>query len=290
MKWFDEYKDSLKMAEVEEIIDLIFYRPLAFLFVKSIYRTKITPDNLTFAAIMMGFAGGCSYALGLHFSCIIGALFYLLFNILDCSDGQLARLKRNGTSVGRLVDGIADYLAAIAVYIGIAIGYSNSLEQPSLMVILLALAGLSTIIQESLVDYYRTRYLDIALNRNNTFEEGIEEYKKEYEKIKNQKGKLFDKSIIYIYLIYSKVQRKLAARKNSEKSFRSTPQDFINRNRLIIRFWVFVGPSANITSLIICSMFCRFDIFFYIVIGLFNVIAASLWIIQHRIDKSLVTQ
>jgi hypothetical protein len=290
MRWFDEYKDSLKMAEVEEVIDLVLYRPLAFLLVKSIYRTRITPDNLTFAAIIMGFAGGCFYALGLHFSCIIGALFYLLFNILDCSDGQLARLKKNGTSVGRLVDGIADYLATIAVYIGIAIGYSNSPEQPSFMLILLALAGLSTIIQESLVDYYRTRYLDIVLNRNNTFEEGIEEYKNEYEKIKKHEGKWFDKTIIYIYLIYSKVQRKLAARKNSEKSFRSTPQDFITRNRLIIRFWVLVGPSANITSLIICSLFCRFDIFFYIVIGVFNVIAASLWIIQHQIDKSLVTQ
>jgi phosphatidylglycerophosphate synthase len=237
----------------------------------------------------MGVAGGCAYAFGSQVSCLIGAFFYLLFNILDCSDGQLARLKKNGTSVGRLVDGIADYIAAIAVYIGIAIGYSNDPDQPSLILIWLSLAGISTIVQEILLDYYRTRFLDIVLKRKNTFEEGIEEYKNEYEMIKDQKGKWFDKTIIYIYLIYSNLQRKLAAMKKREKSFNAKPQDFFDKNRVIIRFWVFIGPSANISTLIICSLFCRFDIFFWIVIGGFNIIAASLWIIQHQIDKSFVT-
>jgi phosphatidylglycerophosphate synthase len=289
MNWFGEYKNSLKMSEVEEVIDLVFYRPLAFLVVKSVYRTRITPDHLTIAAIIMGLAGGCTYAFGLQFSCVIGAVFYLLFNILDCSDGQLARLKKNGTSVGRLIDGFADYVATVAIYAGIAIGYSNNPEQPSLMLIWLSLAGISTIIQESLVDYYRTRFLDIVMKSKNTFDEGIEEYKNEFEIIKNQKGKWLDKIIIYLYLVYSNVQRKLASRKKREKSFSATPQDYFDKNRIIIRFWVFIGPSAKITTLIICSLFCRFDIFFWIVIGGFNILAVSLWIIQQQIDKSFIT-
>ena len=56
MSWYTEYKKSLKMAAVEEYIDLVFYRPLAFLLVKSIYSTRIKPDNLTFAAIVTGLA------------------------------------------------------------------------------------------------------------------------------------------------------------------------------------------------------------------------------------------
>jgi phosphatidylglycerophosphate synthase len=212
-----------------------------------------------------------------------------LFNIFDCSDGQLARLKRNGSSTGRILDGIADYIATIAIYAGIAIGYSNFEGQPSLMLILLSLAGISTIIQESLVDYYRTRFLDIVLKRKNTFKEGIEECKNEYGIIKNQKGKWFERSVIFIYLIYAKLQSKLTARKKKEKSFNAVPQDFYSRNRLIIRFWVFIGPSANITTLIICSLFFRFDIFFWIVIGVFNILAVLLWIIQRQIDKFFVT-
>jgi hypothetical protein len=79
-------------------------------------------------------------------------------------------------------------------------------------------------------------------------------------------------------------------RKRKEKSFEVTPQIYFKKNRLIIRFWVLMGPSAKISTLIICSFFCRFDIFIWIVLGGFNILAVSLWIIQHQIDKSLETQ
>jgi phosphatidylglycerophosphate synthase len=289
MNWFREYKNSLKMVEVEEIFDLILYRPLAFILVITVYKTKIKPDHLTLAAMVMGILGGCFYALGSRSGAIIGAMFYLLFNILDCSDGQLARIKRNGTPVGRLLDGIADYIAAIAIYGGIAIGFSNRTDQPSSMLILLSLAGISIIVQESLVDYFRTRFLDIVLIRKNTFEEGIEEYKTEYEIIKNQEGKWFHKTIILIYLTYSKLQRNLTARRKKVKLLNASPDDYFRKNRLIIPFWVLMGPSAKITTLILCSLFCRFDIFFWIVIGGFNFLAVLLWIIQYRIDKSFET-
>jgi phosphatidylglycerophosphate synthase len=289
MNWFREYKNSLKMAEVEEVIDIILYRPLAFLLVKSVYHTKIKPDHLTLAAMGMGLLGGLFYSRGSHLTCIIGAVFYLLFNIFDCSDGQLARIKKNGSSVGRLLDGIADYIAAIAIYAGIAIGYSNDPQQPSSIVILISLAGISIIVQESLVDYFRTRFLDIVLKRKNTFFEGIQEYKVEYETIKNQKGKWFNKAIVYIYLKYSWIQRNLTSKKKRVKLFDATPEDYYNKNRFIIRFWVLMGPSAKITTLILCSLFCRFDIFFWIVIGGFNILAVLLWLIQYQIDKSFET-
>jgi phosphatidylglycerophosphate synthase len=289
MNWFEEYKKSLKMVEVEEFVDLVLYRPLAFLLVISVFKTKIKPDHLTIGAIIMGLIGGYFYSLGSYSGCFLGALFYALFNILDCSDGQLARIKKNGTSIGRLLDGIADYIAAIAIYAGIAIGFSNKPGQPSSMVILLALAGVSIIMQESLVDYFRTRFLDIVLQRKNTFTDGIEEYRNEYKKIKNQKGKWLTKSIILIYLAYSTIQRNLAARIKKRKSFSADAQQYYKKNRLIIRFWVFMGPSAKITTLIICSMFCRFDIFFWIVIAGFNVLAVVLWLIQYQLDKPFET-
>jgi hypothetical protein len=285
MSWFSEYKNSLKMMEVEEVFDIIFYRPLAFLLVKLVYNTRITPNHLTLTAILLGVTGGYFYSRGTAASCIIGAIFYLVFNIFDCSDGQLARLKRNGTPGGRLIDGIADYIAAVAIYTGIAIGYTDKPGQPSLMLILLALSGISIIVQEALVDYYRTRFLDYVLERKSTLGEGIEEYRNEYKTLKNQKGRRFDKIIISIYLKYSTIQRKLAAKRKGEKMFKASSADYFNKNRIMIRFWVTMGPTAKITALIICSLFCRFDIFFWIVIGSFNILSAVLWIIQRQIDK-----
>jgi len=277
------------MAEVEEVIDIIFYRPLAFLLVISVYKTKIKPDHLTLAAMIMGISGGFFYSFGSYPGCIIGALFYLLFNVLDCSDGQLARIKKNGTSFGRLLDGIADYIAAIAIYVGIAVGYSSNPGQPPFMVLIVAMAGISIIIQESLVDYFRTRFLDIVLKRKDTYAVELEEYKNEYERIKNQKGKGFYRTVVYIYLTYSKIQENLTARKKRARFINTTSEEYFRKNRIIIRFWVLMGPSAKITVLILCSFFCRFDIFFWIVIGGFNILAVLLWFIQFQIDKSFET-
>jgi phosphatidylglycerophosphate synthase len=272
------------MKEVEEVIDLLLYRPMAFLIVIAVYKTKIKPNHLTLIAMLIGITGGLFYSLGTHQSAIAGAFSYLLFNILDCSDGQLARIKKNGSSVGRLLDGIADYIAGIAIYTGIAIGYAGISGQPSVFVMLLVLAGLSIFIQESLVDYYRTRFLDVVLQRQDTFIEGMEEYQKEYDKIKIQKGKWFGKFIVLIYLAYSRLQRFLTPKKKRLTYLKSNPDQYFNLNHIIIRLWVFMGPSAKITVLIVCSLFCRFDIFFWIVIGGFNILAVLLWLFQYRID------
>jgi phosphatidylglycerophosphate synthase len=288
MKLFTEYKSSLKMKEVEEIPDVIFYRPLAFLLVKLVLPTRITPNHLTYVAIIMGITGGFFYSLGTEISCIYGALFYLLFNILDCSDGQLARLKKNGTPTGRIVDGIADYTAAVAIFTGIAVGFTKNPDQSPYFLMLLALSGISIIIQEALVDYYRTRFMDYVLERKRTLAWGIKEYHDEYQILKNQKGKWFDKTVILIYLEYSDIQMRLAAKRIGEKSFSAAPGDYFRKNRIIIRFWVFMGPTLKITTLIVCSLFCRFDIYFWIVIGFFNLLCAIVWLIQRRIDKYFI--
>ena len=121
MSWFAEYKKSLKMIEVEEFFDLFFYRPLAFILVKTVYRTNITPNQLTLIAILFGLIAGFVYSMGTDYF-VCGAICFALYNIIDCSDGQLARIKKNGTHAGRIVDGLADYISTAAVFIGIGIG------------------------------------------------------------------------------------------------------------------------------------------------------------------------
>lgn len=260
MSWYSDYKKSLKMIEVEEVFDLFFYRPLAFILVKLIYRTNITPNQLTLSAIFMGVIGGFFYTRGnpensLYF--IIGAGFFMMFNILDCSDGQLARLKHNGTHTGRIIDGVADYIAVTAVYIGIGIGFANHTDNPLIYWALLALTGASNTLHAILVDYYRNRFLDYVLERKSTFEEDLDEFREEYDSIKNQKGKWFDRAIISLYLKYMSFQNNLTTKKAGEKLFKATPAEYLKANKTIIRSWVILGPTSQVTTLIICSVFNR---------------------------------
>jgi phosphatidylglycerophosphate synthase len=285
MSLYSEYKQSLKMPEVEEVVDLIFYRPIAFLLVKMIYNTRITPDHLTLGAIIMGLTGGFMYAFGLPQTSTAGAIFYILFVIFDCSDGQLARLKKNGTKIGRLLDGIADYIVVTAIYIGLAIGSAQKGDHPSTILILLALSGAGITCHSLLVDYYRTRFLDTVLNHDSTFREGVQEYRTEYVKLKFQKGKWLERNVILIYLFYSKLQRNLIGNRKKETIIRATPAEYYKSNRLMIRLWLIMGPSAIRTALIVCTLFGRLDIYFWITIVAFNILAAILAIIQRIIDK-----
>jgi phosphatidylglycerophosphate synthase len=286
MSWYTEYKKSLKMTEIEEFIDLFFYRPLAFILVKIIYPTNITPNQLTITAIFVGITSGFVYATGLPNSCIYGAILFMLYNIIDCSDGQLARLKKNGSHAGRIIDGIADYLATAAVFIGLGVGHFDKSYSLGLWWLLLVLAAISNIIQSAMVDYYRNRFLDYVLQRKSTFEEDLDSFRDEYNAIKDKKDMWLDRWIIRTYFKYSALQDKLTSKKRGEKLFKATPEEYYKKNKTIAKFWVNIGPTAQITAIMICSAINRFDIYFWIIIGLFNVVGITTWFVQRAIDKT----
>ena len=83
MSWYQEYKSSLKLIEVEELFDLFFYRPLAAVFVKIIFRTSITPNQITTAALIIGVVGGVLYSFNTHYYLIIAAILLIVYDVLD---------------------------------------------------------------------------------------------------------------------------------------------------------------------------------------------------------------
>jgi len=290
MSWYTEYKKSLKMTEIEEFFDLFFYRPLAFLLVKIVYRTNATPNQLTIIAIFIGLASGCVYASGLPNASLYGAILFMLYNVVDCSDGMLARLKKNGTHAGKIIDGIADYLATAAVFIGLGIGNPDHKFSHSMWWLLLFLAAISNVIQSVMVDYYRNRFLDYVQQRKSTLEEDMDSFRAEYNAIKGQKNKWLDRWIFRRYFDYSAFQQKLISKKKGEKLFKATPEEYYKKNKGIVRFWVNIGPTAQITAIMIFSIINRFTIYFWLIIGVFNAIALIAWIVQRNIDKTFISK
>lgn len=289
MNWLQEYKSSLKKIEVEEFFDLFFYRPLAFLLVKAIYSTNITPNQLTVISMVFGVIGGFFYSNGNHNSFIIAAVLILIYNVVDCSDGQLARLKKNGTAVGRILDGIADYVVSVAAYFGIAFGFANSSSNPLLWWIITAGAGFSNALQSGLLDFYRTRYLDYVLKRVSVLDDGVKYFEEEFERLKSLKGNYFDKAVIGIYLGYSKVQQKLTNPNSKHESINHniSAEEYSRKNRLPIRLWTFLGPTTQWTFLIVTSFLNRLDIYLLGILIVGNVLAVILYLFQYRVDKSL---
>lgn len=109
---------------LDEPVDRWFSRPLASLVVPVLARTPVTANQVTGIAALTGMASGVALGLGR------GSLFAALtaaFLVLDCCDGQLARLRGGGGMLGRVLDGVGDYLVGLAIHFGLIAWLSRSL-------------------------------------------------------------------------------------------------------------------------------------------------------------------
>ncbi|MCB2204516.1 CDP-alcohol phosphatidyltransferase family protein [bacterium] len=285
MKLYDEYMASLKMKEVEEFFDLTFYRPLAFLFVKAVYHTELTPNQITLLSMLAGVLAGVAFGVGGATMLLAAGVLLIVNDVLDCSDGQLARLKKNGTRIGRILDGVADYIVAAAVYLGMGIGFASTSDDPLFWWMMILLAAGSNAVHSIQVDYYRNRYLDIVLQRVSTFEEDLEAFEEEHAQMRTEGGHWFERIVIVVYLRYSRFQRKLTSG-NTEHAVLTDadPEEYRRANRRMIKLWLFLGPTSQITWMVICAFLNRLDVYVYgLVIG-GNLWALLLYPLQRRIN------
>ncbi len=156
-----EYEASLKSIETENKIDRIFYRPLGFLIAKALKNTGITPNMVTVLSIFVGLGGGIMFYFPYNIKfALTGILFLVCANILDCVDGQLARLTGIKSEIGRILDGFAGDLWFFCIYVAFALRLIH--EYPAcwfLFFPLAILSGFSHQAQAAMTDYYKTLHL-----------------------------------------------------------------------------------------------------------------------------------
>jgi phosphatidylglycerophosphate synthase len=283
-----DYKRSLKLIEVEELIDLYFYRPLAYVLVKAVYRTPITPNQITIFSIFVGIAAGFCFASGSRPAIVAGAALYVFSVVLDCADGQLARLKKNGTRLGRLLDGTIDYFTGIAVYIGIAIGLKPEIWNSERWWLLMIAAAASNIFHSMAVDYYRTRFINFVQGGAVDGDEDYRSFKEELAGLRAAGKAPIRRGAIGVYLGYLDLQRRMTLRWQMESPFRRVPVvDFAAANRGILRLWTLLGSSTQISLLVLALLVDRFNLYFWAMIVVLNALAAVLYVVQSRIDIRL---
>ena len=276
-KAFSEYQQCLKPIQVEDTLDLIIYRPIAFIFVKVIYVFPITPNQITLLGIVAGILSAYFFSLGTTKGFTYAGISYFALIVLDCSDGMLARLKK-GSLIGRILDGFFDYLTMIIVLAGLGIGLSKtSLYLPFNPWLLLILTAISVAFQVMTVDYYKNKFMTYALGKGRSIHDEIKEFEKELQRLKNTKGQLIQKTLIEIYLGYSKIQAQAHDKRTPKVRF--DRKEYFQRNRIPLRLWTLIGPSTLRTALIVSAFLYKPMIYFYYVLlfGNFWMISLLLW-------------
>lgn len=264
------FRATIKPVEVEELIDLFFHRPIAHLIARAAYPTPVTPDQLTLASMFVGItAGWCTWsslARGPRFLAAGGALL-IASAIVDCSDGQLARMRQSSSRFGRMLDGLVDTIVQLAVLPAVIAHLwvthradpSNGLAWALLGVVAVVTGSMHT----TLYDHFKNVYL---VNTQLTRREGNddpEEVEAAYAGLKSEGLRRVDAIRFFLYRRYVPQQRALLGWVDPSipARYRDMPPYSLERaaryrllHRAIMRAWSFYGIGTHIFGLGVAMM------------------------------------
>ena len=174
------YQATLKSAETEDWLDLHVIRPFCYYCAVFFAKFDIHPNTVTIWSMIIGAVSaiffGCSSfyyggTMGLVYN-IIAVVLLMVADILDCTDGQLARMTGKKSRMGRILDGVAGFAWFIPIYhvlvyrfylhhdlefsfLGIADTQQNVLIATAVVYALGLIAGIAGLAgQQRLADYY----------------------------------------------------------------------------------------------------------------------------------------
>ncbi len=129
--------------------------PYYRLVIKLLYKLKIPHEAVTLLSIFSGFVSAILFFQG---NTVPAVIVLHLKDVLDASDGAIARLTGRGHLLGRYLDSVGDFLVIIAVIISIIMRPESSGD---LSLIFWGIAALTSLfLQCSFFNYYQLRYLE----------------------------------------------------------------------------------------------------------------------------------
>jgi phosphatidylglycerophosphate synthase len=104
------------------LIDRVFNRPVGRFLSKVLIHTPVSPNMVSIASILIGVIAAVFLAEGSYRWALIGAILFQLSAIVDCVDGDLARMMFKESPLGKWIDLAGDQIVHISVFAGIAFG------------------------------------------------------------------------------------------------------------------------------------------------------------------------
>jgi len=211
-----QYNESLKSIDTEEHIDLWFYRPLGFAWATIFAKLGIKPNAVTIASIFLGVAGGILLYFGtspLIWLNYLGIFLIIWANTYDSADGQLARLTKQYSQIGRILDGVSGDLWAFAIYFALVFRelhfgdawLGNFFSHHNWIIWTLAIsAGVCHALQCAMADYYRQFHLYFLKGEGGS---ELESTEKLDEQMKQSSG--FKRITMFFYRNYTANQERL---------------------------------------------------------------------------------
>ena len=280
------FESVIKSRDVEDPINLWFNRPLAYAFVALVYRTPMTPNQVTVLSIAVGFVAAACWWQGTSSAMLWGGILLWASAILDGADGILARAKQQFSAVGRALDGSADLIVALVV--AIAAGHHLWLKHHSpLMVAMIIPIVVTTSLQVHLYDYYKESFLLRTRPDWNGVPERIADVHERIAQLEQRNAPWLHRKAMRLYLDLIVGQTRVVALADPAGSrehltFRVSSQsaaDYRKFNLGPLRVWTAISLAPHSYLFAIFGMFDRLDVYLWmrLVGGNLLFLLAVLW-------------
>ena len=203
-----------KCENINDPVDSYFVDYIAMAFSRLFIKLHIIPNAVTIMSMISGVAGGVLIALNRSFLLdLAGAALIFLSVVFDASDGQVARLTRHFSKIGRMLDGLSDASVYFTLYLACVVRLWNRslLTNVTVWHVLLIFFGLITfllyVVQCQLPDYFKNLHMYMIDNSHGNELSRAKHVKAELEQAK--KGS-FDRFSLSCYYIYTSAQERRA--------------------------------------------------------------------------------
>ena len=196
-------QDTLKSQDTEEWIDLIFYRPIGYMWALFFKKINVTPNIVTILSIILGVAAGVMFYFTDLWINIAGMLLLVWANSYDSADGQLARMTGNYSRIGRILDGVAGDFWFISIYV--AICFRLTPEWGFQIWILAAITGYFHTKQAAMADYIRNFHIMFVKGKKGSEFDDSQKLREHAEHL-TWKNDFVEKLFMVFYIPYTKEQ------------------------------------------------------------------------------------
>jgi phosphatidylglycerophosphate synthase len=109
-------------SQTDGLVDRHFNRPAGRILSRLLIHTPVSPNQVSVAATVLGLCSAWLFAWGEYSAALWGAILLQASAIVDCVDGDLARMLFKESPLGKWLDIIGDNVVHLAVFAGIGIG------------------------------------------------------------------------------------------------------------------------------------------------------------------------
>ena len=213
----EEINEARKSRETDDPFDVLFYDSIAIKLSHRFIKAGVSANSVTFLSLLFGVGGSILLYSPNRLIDLLGMAFIIFAAILDCCDGQIARLTDTSSQLGRVLDGTVDILNFFAIYCVLGLRMMNEMipftgvKWGVFVWIPIIICIICHADQARIADYYRGLHLFFLEGSNLSYMTRSEDLKEELASLKKD-SPLFERLYRVFYLIYTRDQERQTPR------------------------------------------------------------------------------